>query len=166
MRVPILSRRSEYWLTIMVSSRILGACYCFNQLFSRPRRLLSERLQYLGGNHFFTAFLTNMSINYADRAVCPFLRESSRAEGRAQLFFSANIKPNYLNENFARTINRSEQNRQPHVQRAAFHLMCQTDSSEQLFPKTRTVRVVMHVFDQSTRTWSHNTKYGQRGGKI
>jgi hypothetical protein len=107
-----------------------------------------------------------MSINYDERAVCPFFRESSRVEGRAQLFLNANKKPKYLNENFARTINLLEQNRQPHVQSAAFHLMCQTDSSEQFFPKTRTVRVVMHVFDQSTRTWSHNTKYGQRGGKI
>jgi hypothetical protein len=35
-----------------------------------------------------------------------------------------------LNKNFARTINLLEQNRQPHVQRAALQLMCQPDSSK------------------------------------
>ena len=71
-----------------------------------------------------------------------------------------------LNENFARTINLLEQNRQPHVQRATLHLMCQLDSSERFFPNAQAVREAMDVFDKDTRTCSHNTKHGQTGGKI
>ena len=59
-----------------------------------------------------------------------------------------------LNENFARTINLLEENRQPHVQRAALHLMCQADSSKRFFPNAQVVRDAMDVFDKDTRTCS------------
>ena len=63
---------------------------------SCSQRLLSERLQYSGLNHFLTALSTNMSINCTARAVRPSLREPSRAEWRVtNLFLSANKKPNY-----------------------------------------------------------------------
>ena len=65
----------------------MGAFIVFYQLFSRPRRLLGGRLHYLGLNHFFTALSANMSINYTARAVCPALREPSRAEWRAAYLF-------------------------------------------------------------------------------
>ena len=71
-----------------------------------------------------------------------------------------------LNENFARTINLLEQNRQPQVQRVSLHLMCQSDSSKRFFPNVETVRETTDVFDIDTRTCSQKTKYGQTGGKM
>jgi len=78
-----------------------------------------------------------------------------------------------LNAHFARTIQLSEERREPRVH-SAVHVLCQSDQaacsqstfSGRVFPDSKAVKEAMDKFEHSTQTCSHVTQHGQTGGKI
>ena len=100
MRAPILSPRLEYGLKYHGKVPVLWEfSFPYKIPFIKLSAVNTERItRVFSLKSFFTALSTNISINYTARAVCPSLREPTRAEWRAtNLFWSANKKPNYYN---------------------------------------------------------------------
>ena len=98
MRAPILSPRLEYGLKYHGKVPVLWEfSFPYKISFTKLSAENTERItRVFRLKSFFTALSTNISINYTARAVCPSLREPTRAEWRAtNLFLSANKKPNY-----------------------------------------------------------------------
>jgi len=98
MRAPILSPRLEYGLKYHGKVPVLWEfSFPYKIPFIKLSAENTERItRVFRLKSFFTALSTNISINYTARAVCPSLREPTRAEWRAtNLFLSANKKPNY-----------------------------------------------------------------------
>ena len=98
MRAPILSPRLEYGLKYHGKVPVLWEfSFPYKIPFIKLSAEKTERItRVFRLKSFFTALSTNISINYTARAVCPSLRESTRAEWRVtNLFLSANKKPNY-----------------------------------------------------------------------
>jgi hypothetical protein len=74
-----------------------------------------------------------------------------------------------LNKQFATTIKRLKDTREPHVQ-SAVDVLCKADpradSSGRVFKDALAVREAMDIFDHSTQTCSHVTQHCQTGSRI